>query len=86
MFTKQLPPIQTFANVARAAGPFPASARRIVISAVAHGFHKNVVEFLRQFHPKEIFQSRSDFINRCDELELLIEEERKTPREIVRSS
>lgn len=86
MFTKQLPPIQTFASVARTAGPFPASARRIVISAVAHGFRDNVVEFLRQFHPKEVFLDRTDFINRCDELELLIDEERNTPKEIVRSS
>lgn len=86
MFTKQLPPLQTLASVARTAGPFPASARRIVISAVAHGFHRDVVDFLRQFHPKEIFRNRSDFITRCDELELILGEERKTPREILRSS
>jgi len=85
MYTKQLPNMKTIQQVAKLAGPFPTSARMIVFYAKHFGLDHDVTDFLHQFHPDEMFQSRADFITRCDELELMIQEEREMPKEVLRS-
>jgi hypothetical protein len=61
------------------------TAGTIILYARQLGINHNVVDFLHRFHTDEIFQSRADFITRCDELELLIREKRDMPHEILRS-
>jgi hypothetical protein len=84
-YTNQLPSPNKFRWLARLVGPFPASAKRINGYARHFGFDKDVISFLHQFHPDEIFESRADFLNRCEDLAFMIAQERSMPDEILRS-
>lgn len=53
--------------------------------AIEKKYPKSMVKFLEQFPADEIFDSRSDFENRCEELELFIKEERDMPKERLKS-
>ncbi len=52
---------------------FPASKEELELSARRMGFKSLADYFLKLFPYGEIFDSRSDFIDRCEELELLID-------------
>ncbi len=85
MYKEQLPSMESFSHLVRLVGPFPASARRIAHYAKHFGFGNDTTHFLHLFHPIEIFESRADFINRCNELALIISEEARMPKEVLRS-
>lgn len=85
MYTQPPPSMEKISRLVRLVGPFPASARRIAHYAKHFGFGRLITEFLHLFHPGEIFESRADFINRCNELALIISEEGKMPKEVLRS-
>jgi hypothetical protein len=71
--------------LAKLVGTNPARAQTFINRAISMNFKQNIVDFLKRFPPDEIFETRSDFVIRCEELKLLIEEERKAPQDIVRN-
>lgn len=49
---------------------FPATAEEIGFTAHRWRFPKEVIDFIELFYPDELFLSRTDFMLRCEELEL----------------
>lgn len=63
---------------------FPASRDELV--TLAEQKHAaSAIPFLSLFDPSDTFESGVDFINRCEELKLLIREEQAAPKELLRS-
>ena len=85
MYAYDLPDMDKITRLAKLVNPFPATARRIAKFAKHYGFSRDVLDFLHYFHPREKFESRADFVTRCDEMELFIREEREMPIELLRS-
>ena len=84
-YNTNLPHIDNMLWLRRLARPFPVSAGRILEIAKAWNFSSNTIDLLILFPEDEIFESESDFLARCQELELLIREKEKMPAEILRS-
>ncbi|HKX73478.1 MAG TPA: hypothetical protein VJM32_05665 [Candidatus Saccharimonadales bacterium] len=84
-FNKRLPTIRTLRYLADMDGPFPIKNRHIILAAQRFWFGDNVIEFLKLFPPDAVFHSRDGFIERCKQLELLIQEERHAPLEVLHS-
>lgn len=85
IYYKPLPRIDNVRWLAKLAGPYPATRQEITEAAQDWNFSENTIEFLRLFTPDEVFKSQGDFLARCEELELLLREERKMPAELLRS-
>ena len=85
IYAKPLPRIDNIVRLAKITGPYPVKARSLLETARLRDFHKSTLDFLRLFPSDEAFESRADFLTRCDELELMIREERKMPSEALRS-
>lgn len=75
-YNKPLPRIQDLLWLAKLARPYPTTAGSILALAKLWYFNKSTQDFLRQFTADETFKSGDDFLDRCNELELLIREER----------
>ena len=80
-YAKQLPHLRDLLELSHRVS-FPADRR--LIESRAEGLD-DVADFLEQFPPGEVFSSRVDFMTRCEELEMLINQERSTPEETLRS-
>lgn len=65
--------------------PFPASRQEVVCATHVMEVPPNVIDLLRLFPPDAIFENGADLIARCEELELLLDEERAAPKEYLRS-
>lgn len=85
VYTKRLPRIDSIERLARVAGPFPVRAGRVLQRAKSFNFGKSTLDFLRQFPSDEVFESRNDLLTRCEELGILLREERQMPQETLRS-
>jgi hypothetical protein len=44
-----------------------------------------MTDFLDLFPADEVFESKVDFMTRCEELEMFINQEREMPKEVLRS-
>lgn len=64
-----LPPLRSLEKLAWWIGPFPIKSRHVLLGAERFGFNNNVISFLGLFPPDEVFQTRNDFLNRCQTLE-----------------
>lgn len=84
VYSKQLPPIRYMLSLANDT-EFPAALRDIMKVANRWGFPKTVIDFLNLFDANLTFENRLDFVDRCKELELLIDQERSMPKETLRS-
>ncbi len=84
-YPKVLPPIRYIIGLAEDTH-FPANCAEIMQTAHEWGFPKTVIDFVNQFPEDEIFRSRAEFETRCEELEMLINEERTMPKELLKSS
>ncbi len=84
-YAKPLPRIDNVLWLRKLARPFPATAGKILGIAKAWNFSAGTTDFLKLFPEDEVFDSGDDFLTRCDELELLIREERRMPVESLRS-
>jgi hypothetical protein len=82
-YTKPLPRLSEITQVARQTA-FPATRQEIAEPA-GGDLSMPLKNFLKLFPANETFDSRSDFTTRCQELELLITEERDMPEETLRS-
>lgn len=85
MYTKTLPRMDKLVWLARLARPFPTNAGHILKLARGWNFNKSTIDFVKLFPEDEEFKTMRDFVNRSEELELLIREERKMPAEKLRS-
>ena len=79
-----LPPVRYFISLAQDSH-FPADTAQLQEVARKWGFPLAVTEFLDQFPPDEVFKNKTDFTTRCEELEMLIEQETLMPIEKLRS-
>jgi hypothetical protein len=84
-YTGQLPSLSKLRKLAEWDGPFPMKSYRIVIGAERYGFDTSVIQFLQLFPHDEVFRSRNDFLQRCQNLETIIRSEQDMPRELLRS-
>lgn len=64
---------------------FPATCREILAVATMSGFSDTMTDFLSLFPKNEAFKNSAEFTARCEELELLIQEERSTPKDVPRN-
>lgn len=85
MYIKPLPRIDNILWLAKLARPFPTTAGEILTIAKKWNFSRSTLDFLKSFPKDEEFRDIEDFVTRSEELELMIREERKMPREILRS-
>ncbi len=76
VYNNPLPRIDNILWLARLSLPFPATAGDIYEVAEMWRFNKSTLDFLRLFPTDEVFTSRENFLRRCEELELLLREER----------
>ena len=84
-YTKPLPRIDNILRLSQLARPFPKTAGMVLDIAETWDFSSNTIGFLKLFPEGEVFESDDDLLTRCDELELMIREERKMPAEILHS-
>jgi hypothetical protein len=80
---KDLPAVHDLLNLANSVR-FPASRDDIAESAKRTGLPDAMVEFLDLFDAELIFDSKVDFMTRCEELEMFLEQEAEAPKEITR--
>jgi len=65
--------------------PFPMPCGEMVTIARYVGCSPGIVRLLMLFDPDDVFENGVDFIDRCEEVRLLKEEERLAPKELLRS-
>lgn len=80
-YNKQLPPVRNLLTIAKDVH-FPASRQEVEDIARSWGFTSVMTDFLDLFPADEIFISKVDFMTRCEELEMLINQEREMPTEV----
>jgi hypothetical protein len=85
IYNNSLPRINNVLWLARLSMPFPASAGAIIEIAEAWHFDKSTLDFLDLFPRDVVFETRKDFLTRCEDLELLLREEAEAPAETVLS-
>jgi hypothetical protein len=72
ILAKSFPHIDDMLWLIRVSAPFPVPAPSVLDRAKLWGFSKRTQDFLRLFPEDEVFQNRADFMDRCEELELLL--------------
>lgn len=86
-YAQQLPSISQLGRLAKLVKVFPTTAQEFTDIAAKHSdFGKDTLVFLRLFRPDEIFKDSLDFITRCEEMELLINQKYDSPHEVLHSS
>ena len=83
-YKQHLPPVRFLLSLAKNTR-FPASREEIARNAYDWGFTNTTINFLNLFPSIKVFKSRVNFMTRCEELEMLINEQRRAPREILHS-
>lgn len=85
IYNRTLPRINNVRWLARLSMPFPTTAGTIMEIAEAWRFDKSTLDFLALFSQDTEFQTREEFLAKCEELELLIREEAEAPVETALS-
>ena len=80
-YTERLPRIITLRELACEIKNFPISGLGIVQYAEHLGYDNQIINFIKLFSCKLIFNSRTDFLNHCSLLERLLREERRSEPE-----
>lgn len=81
MYDKILPGTKNLLWLSKLARPFPASATKLVQTASKWNLSRNTIDFVSLFPSDVTFASGDDFLTRCEELRLMIREERAMPVE-----
>lgn len=84
MVHNELPPVRHLLSLANAAS-FPATCQQIIDCATKAQASDELIRFLYLFPMDEVFESKSDFMTRCEEIELLIALEQDMSRELTHS-
>lgn len=85
-YAQPLPDMSELRRLVKLVGAFPANAQQLIDTAKAADYGSDTLSFLRFFHPNETFKDGLDFITRCEGMELLIDQKRQSPTEILHSS
>lgn len=85
VYTTPLPRLRDLLKVGQAVNYFPATRNTVLRAAVMVDAPEEVIEFLLHFPSYATFDSRSNFMLKCEELELLINEERLAEPEYLHS-
>ena len=83
VYNKPLPQIRDLLVLGKLARPYPKSRQDMIRLARSLNLHNDAVAFLRRFPTQVIFTDDTDFITRCEGLELLIQQEREAPKEAL---
>ena len=83
VYSKQLPAVRDLLGFAKEAH-FPATREKLTAIAREEHLPDILIDFLNLFTADEIFTSKVDFMTKCEELEMIIDQERETPKEINR--
>ncbi len=81
----RLPSSKDIIWLSKLATSYPVTRRQIVRVARMWNFKNDLIAFLRLFPPDEMFESRADFVTRCEDLTILIRQEWESPKEVLRS-
>lgn len=84
VYAKQLPPMRQLRKISQQAS-FPATRAEFEEVAQRMELPRSVMDFLKLFPADETFESRVEFVARCEELEILITQIREAPQEILHS-
>lgn len=71
-YEKPLPSIRKLKKLAEWDGPFPMKSYRLIVGANRYGFDDDTILFLQLFPHDDVFKSRSDFLDRCEQMAALI--------------
>lgn len=85
-YTKRLPSSQDITWLSKLITTYPVTRSDAVRVARTWNFKNEVITFLRQFPPDKPFNSRSDLVNQCANLALVIREAWESPTEIAINS
>lgn len=85
-YSEHLPSMNELRRLVKSVSVYPASAQQFIDAAGQSGSKPDIISFLHIFHPDDVFEDGSDFISRCEGLELLIDQKRQSPNEILHSS
>jgi hypothetical protein len=83
-YKKELPAVRELLSLSQHT-IFPAKRDEIMQIALKITTQPNIVDFLKLFPPDTTFRSRVNFMTVCEELELLIGQERLLPSQRLRS-
>lgn len=83
MYTKRLPNHQDVIRLSTLVREYPVTRTEVVRVARMWNFSEEVVAFLRQFPAEDLFDTRTDLVNRSEELSLLIRQEWESPKEFL---
>ncbi len=83
-YTNQLPPARQFLSLAQH-NKFPVTRTKILRLVKSIGSPETVIDFLRLYPANDTFKSRVDFMTRCKELEMFINQDHIMLKEILRS-
>lgn len=84
-YEKKLPPVRQILKLANMV-EFPATCLEVFKTAKRQGFSKNMLDFLSLYKNTNKFSSKAEFITRCEVLEMMINQEKTTPPEIVKTN
>ncbi len=82
-YDKPLPSIRKLKKLVEWDGPFPMKSYRVVIGANRYGFDEGTIRFLELFPHDTIFQSRVDFLGRCEALAATIRDQQAETRRVT---
>lgn len=83
MYNKRIPDMHDIVRLSTLVRNYPTTRAEIVRIARMWNFKPEVVSFLRQFPPNELFDTRTDLVTRSEELSLLIRQEWESPHEFL---
>lgn len=83
-YKRQLPQVHYLLSLAKSV-EFPASRDDVIRVAEKGDYPESMRSFLKLFATYDTFEGCADFVNRCEELELLIRQERESPKEYLHS-
>jgi len=77
----KLPHSKDIFRLAKFITSYPVLSRNVVQVARKLGCKENVIEFLKLFPGDNEFQSRTDFITRCEDLKIVMKQKEELPEE-----
>lgn len=72
MYGENVPRIDSLHKLADTIQRFPDDAQHLADRARSLGYDQDIISFLHLFHPGHVFRNRQDFINSCEELEMIV--------------
>lgn len=85
VYVKALPRMDKIQRLNDLVTSYPTTTGDVLKTARHWSFSNSTIDFLQLFPRDEVFESSADFLARCEELELMIREERHMPVEIPRN-